>query len=352
MSKIAVVGGGLFGVTAAVVLARDDHQVDLFERHADLLMEASSINQYCLHQGYHYPRSLETALEVQEGELSFADEYGRAIICDHEVYYCISARDSLTSPRGYFDFCHKAKLEYKEAWPEVIKREAVQLSVKVPESRIDPHILRSLCWQKLQYRVNVHLCQEVDAGMLFGYDFIIIATYSRLNEFLSAFGGEQQIYQFEVCEKPVVRLPKAFEWKSIEIGDGPFMCVGPLGRTGLFVLGNVAHCIHHTNTGVLPEVPKHIVPLLNRGIIRNHPIGITKFPFFIESAREFFNGIEKAEHIGSMYTVRTVLPNVEDTDARPTIVKQITDHVITIYSGKIPTCGEVARKVAYIIRES
>lgn len=351
MSRIAVVGGGLFGVTAAVVLARDGHQVDLYERHSDLLMEASFINQYCLHRGYHYPRSLETAAEVKRGLPSFHSEYGRAVIRNHLVYYVISTRDSLTSADNYLDFCHQAGLGYIEAWPEVIKREAVQLSVIVPEHRIEPYMLRSLCWQKIhRFYVKVHLCTKANPHMLAEYDFVIIATYSRLNELVSAFWNQLQKYQFEVVEKPVVRLPKAYEWKSIEVGDGPFMCVGPVGRTGLFVMGNVVHAIHHTNTDFEPEVPDKIAPLLNQGIIRNPPV--TKFPLFVQSAREFFKGIEEAEHIGSMYTIRTVLPNVEDTDARPTIVKRITDRVITVYSGKIPTCVEAARQVSSMIKES
>ena len=41
---------------------------------------------------------------------------------------------------------------------------------------------------------------------------------------------------------------------------------------------------------------------------------------FIESAKKFFPEIEESEHIGSMYTVRTVLPYKDETDERPTIV--------------------------------
>ncbi|RZD44075.1 MAG: hypothetical protein CXT78_07170 [Thaumarchaeota archaeon] len=48
--KIAVVGGGIFGVTTAIRLA-NNHDVDLYEKNSDILESASGINQYRLHRG-------------------------------------------------------------------------------------------------------------------------------------------------------------------------------------------------------------------------------------------------------------------------------------------------------------
>ena len=44
-AKIAIVGGGIFGVTAAIKLAQKNLSVDLFERNGDILQEASGIKQ-------------------------------------------------------------------------------------------------------------------------------------------------------------------------------------------------------------------------------------------------------------------------------------------------------------------
>ena len=57
--KIAVVGAGIFGVTAAYTLAKN-HSVDLFEKNNDIMMESSDVNQCRIHRGYHYPRSPDT----------------------------------------------------------------------------------------------------------------------------------------------------------------------------------------------------------------------------------------------------------------------------------------------------
>ena len=55
--------------------------------------------------------------------------------------------------------------------------------------------------------------------------------------------------------------------------------------------------------------------------------------------------MDKAEHIGSMFTFRTVLPNKEKDDARPTLVDKIDDKIFNVFSGKIGTCVEAANEV-------
>ena len=61
--KIAVIGGGIFGITTAFTLGKE-YDVELFEKNNDLLKAASGSNQFRVHRGYHYPRSMETVLEI------------------------------------------------------------------------------------------------------------------------------------------------------------------------------------------------------------------------------------------------------------------------------------------------
>jgi len=112
-------------------------------------------------------------------------------------------------------------------------------------------------------------------------------------------------------------------------------------------MGNVVHAIHSTNVGKFPYTPKEYVSLLNKGIVENP--SITNIDKFIYSAKTFFKDIEKLEHIGSMFTFRTVLPNRDKDDARPTIVDQINSKQFVVFSGKIPTCVEAYKKISNII---
>ena len=171
------------------------------------------------------------------------------------------------------------------------------------------------------------------------YDYVVIATYAKINELLD----ESIQYQYEVVEKPVVKLPEQYKNKSVVVMDGPFMCLDPY-KDGYHVLGHVEHAIHSTNVGDYPMVlNKHIVEYLNNGVVHNPHV--TKINKFIEAGMEFFEDFDKLEHIGSMFTIRTVLAHREHDDARPTIVTQEAHNVYTIFSGKIGTCVQAANEL-------
>lgn len=346
---VAVVGGGAFGATAAIELARNGHRVDLFERLDDLLLAASGINQYRLHRGYHYPRSLATAVECRASELMFRHAFPSAVVGDAEHFYAVAARDSRTSPDEYLRFCDRARLEYQPTTLDLLQPGSVDLVVRVEETMFDPAAMRRLLWEQLRAAgVRVHLGTEATAELIAPYDLAVVAGYSDVNV-LGGGGATAPSYQFEVCEKPVVRLPARYAGHSVVVMDGPFMCVDPLAGTDLFVLGNVVHAIHHASIGQRPEVPDELRPLLNRGIVPAP--SLTKIGEFIESGHEFFRDFKQAEHVGSMFTIRAVLPGVDHTDARPTLVTRVSDRMISVFSGKIDTCVRAAQRIGEIADE-
>lgn len=344
--RIAVVGGGIFGVTAAYKLGEAGHTVTLFEKEGDILQAASGINQMRLHRGYHYPRSSETVMSCLRAEQSFRATYAPAVIDDAVHYYGIAAQGSLVDAQQFRAFCDAHGLEYVEEYPTFMRRESVELSVRVHEACFDPVMLRELCLERLKvHGVELRLGVEATTAQLEAYDKVVIATYASINGLLPEGVGRQ--YQFEVCEKPVVRLPQSLRSASVVIMDGPFMCLDRYGRSDLALMGNVVHAIHHTNTGYIAEVPEEIRPLLNRGIIANP--AMTRYAVFVESAAQFIPQIVEAEHVGSMFTVRTVLPHLDATDARPTMVEALNDRTIVIFSGKIGNCVDAADQVVRLI---
>lgn len=346
--RIAVVGGGIFGVTIAWLLAKNGYFVDLYEKNKDILLAASGINQYRIHKGYHYPRSKETALSSIVGEKSFKLEYSECLMdgnIDH--YYCIANKYSFVTADHCLKFWDECNLKYKKVDLDIVNKEKIVLSVKVEENIFDPYKLRELCWDNLKkYNVNMFLNKSAKEEDMKNYDLTVIATYSQINSLLTQFPDSQKDYQFELCEKPVLKLNENFNNKSFVVIDGPFMCIAPLGRTGLFVMGHVVHAIHKRNVGKLPLIPNHFKELMDKGIVKNPPI--TNIKKFIESGSEFFPEIKDAEHVGSMFTIRTVPPYRGYDDARPTIVEKINDKVIVIFSGKIGTCVDAAEQVLKI----
>ena len=341
--KVAVVGAGIFGITAALKL-QDDYDVFLFEKNEDIIQNASAINQYRLHRGYHYPRSIETAMSSKQGEKSFLKEYD-CQIKDTEQYYAIAYR-SKVSTEQYETFLEKVELEYEKLKSDLVTGNVLGL-YKVNETLFDPHKLHKICRVKLdKSTVKLRFSEEFDKKQVDNFDYVINATYSNLNAIVE----NKKHYQFELCEKPIIKLPKKFHKKGIIVMDGPFTCIDPYSDTDYHVIGNVVHAIHHTNIGEFPEIPEAYKKLLNKGLVKNPKI--TKWDKFLETANTFFNEIDGIEHIGSMFTIRCVLPNRDFDDARPTLIEKQNDKVFSLFSGKITTAVDCSEELISVLNSN
>ena len=340
--KALVVGGGIFGTTSAVALANNGYQVELHEELEDVMMAASDINQYRLHKGYHYPRSKETAQECLKGLYTFKRKYERSVVNgDIEHYYAISSRDSKVTPSQYLEFLNEMDLPYKKVEPV----KSTDITIKVEEELFDNYKLYEAVRDKLwSSGVEVLKNKTTTKDDFKGFDVVVIATYAKLNQLLD----NKKEYQFEVCEKPVVRLPRKYRGKSIVIMDGPFMCLDPYGQRN-HVLGNVVHAIHETNVGEEPIVSDELKQYLNKGVIEKPKH--TNIDKFIETGKIFFEDFHKLKHIGSMYTIRTVLKNRDHDDARPTLVNHEGGNVYSLFSGKIDTCVDSANELIRMLNE-
>lgn len=339
--KVAVIGAGVFGITIACKLA-EKFDVHLYERFKDILQEASSINQFRLHRGYHYPRSVKTARSAVNSSIPFGDIYSGAVISHTKTYYAIAKEKSKTTPKDYLNFLKKMQLDFGIVDLKLINRQKVALTLLAEENLIDFKKLKSIAKRRLEKaKVKLHLNKSANREIKENYDYVVICTYSNINEILLP--KDQEDYQYEVCEKLVLELPDKYKNKSIVVLDGPFMCIDPYGRSKYHLMGNVVHAIHATNVGKFPKVPNSLKPYLNKGLIKGPTI--TNFDKFIKSASEFIPGINSAKHVGSMFTVRTVLPNKDKTDERPTIVKRIDKKTFTVFSGKISSCVIAAQDV-------
>jgi len=344
--KALVVGGGIFGTTAAVGLKNNGYNVRLTEKLDDVMKGASDINQYRLHKGFHYPRSNETAESCLEGTKTFERKYGKSIMNGSiQHLYCIASEDSLVTPSEYLKFLDYHKLEYTKVNP----LPNTDLTVEVNEKLFNNNTLRELVKDKLYGNgIDLELNSEVDIKDFKNYDLVVLATYANINQYLS----KKQDYQFELCEKPVVKLSDKYSNKSIVVMDGPFMCLDPYGDTGYHVLGNVVHAIHETNIGPKPIVKsKTLRKYLNDGVIKNPKV--TNIEKFIETGMKFFEDFDKLEHIGSMYTFRTVLRDREHDDARPTLVRKekAPYNMYSLFSGKITTCVDATNELIKLVNQ-
>src|SRR2546421_2373043 len=86
-----IIGGGSYGCFAALRLAElyGGHTVLIIEQDPDILLRASYNNQARVHSGYHYPRSLLTALRSRINAPRFIAEFKNAIYATTEQYYAV-----------------------------------------------------------------------------------------------------------------------------------------------------------------------------------------------------------------------------------------------------------------------
>jgi hypothetical protein len=333
----------MFGVTSAVELARNEHDVTLYEKSAEILTGASGSNHWRLHRGYHYPQSDATARETQETEPLFRARYEEAVIETERHYYAI-ADESWVSPAEYVDFLDAHGLEYTECNLDLVDDERIEQTLAVEENHVCPDRLRSLCWDELEESgVNVELETHVsELGQLGEYDHVVVATYAHSNSILPEGHTLRRRYKFEVCEVPIVALPERYLGNNIIVVYGPFMSTDHWGSTDHFAMGDYHHMRHHSSTGYEPDVPERYASLVNEGLIEDPDI--SNFPAFREHGQQYIPGVADAAHVGSLFTIRTILPDVEDTDARPTLVRRNGD-VTTVFGGKLATSVQTAKHV-------
>lgn len=333
--KVAVVGGGIFGCTIAVDLARAGAQVDLFEARSDLLIGATSRCQGRLHRGYHYPRSDSTAIAARDAFLGFMDRYPAAIRrLNH--FYAI-APGSKTTPTDFLAFCNRVHLPY-EVIDNPWQLHTAELCVKVPEAIIDFEILRRLVRGDLtKAGVTIHFNQQMKT--VHGYDEVVHATYGQ---------PWPEPLQYEVCEIAIMELGR-YNHDSFVVLDGEYVSLDPFGK--LYALYDVKNTVHHTNVGWIPEIPPGYEGLLSRvGLLKT---SVSRFDAMVQSASRFLWGLEPgSQHTsiyhGSMFSVRAVLPGVENTDRRPTLIHRQGNET-RILSGKICTAVTAAAQVTEML---
>lgn len=335
--RVAVIGGGVFGCTIAIDLARAGIGVDLYEARGDILDGATARNQARLHSGYHYPRSDSTAAATRDAAPQFAARYPEAI--RRAVQHYVIADDSRVSGDDYLAFLNRLQLPY-----EIVEDPRVhhaQLTVRVPEAYVDVAYLRRLIRRDLAAAGVVvrYDNKQVDPDK-FVHDVVVVATY-----------GQPWIrpLRYEVCEVALVECGR-YDNAGFVVLDGDYVSLDPQGRT--HVLYDVVHTVHHANVGHEPEIPAAYRPLLQLpAVAKQTPL--SNYELMLKSAGRHLGMLDPggrgvAIYHGSLFSIRAVLPDVDATDERPTLVERHGD-VLWVLSGKICTAVTASQTVVEML---
>jgi glycine/D-amino acid oxidase-like deaminating enzyme len=358
--RVAVIGGGIFGVTAALQLS-ESCRVTLFERGGSLFQGATFANHNRHHFGFHYPRSPETAQQCLKSRADFSSLYAGAEIYDFPNYYCIGAQNSRVTPDQYLAFCRSVGLEFAEEHPPegVLDDCKVALALRVREGICDFYALRDAALARLAATpsVEVLLRHRVLAGRMTGrgakqlefsglngvghrdFDFVVSAVYAHTNTFCDWFGFARRNFQFNLQELNIIELPPGLRL-GITVMDGVYPSFLPFGRTPYHILAHVEA------SQLVRESSFEATPLLSRiSAIESNWSGV------LETCSQFLPVLKRARYVKSLFVDRVVDAGSAASDAR---ITELTDHgsgCYSIFAAKVITCVSTAKKLAHMIGE-
>ncbi len=331
--KALVIGGGIFGVCAAIELSKSGIDTTIIERNKKLMQEATSVNQNRFHLGYHYPRSAATAKQCLEGVDSFKEYFAETIVELKENYYAIGGNGSKTSFEKYLNFCKRLGLPYKEIYPSenLLKRSEVAGCIYVNEKIIDLQRLKIIAEGLIKkYKVNVLLGREFKNYKKNEFDIVINATYSNINKVNKILKLPLRQFRYDTCNVPVIKLPKEMLGIGLTIMDGKFYSILPYGTTPY-------HLFWGVNDSAIRYVSTNL-PKSSSSQIANY-----KNDCYIPLLRE-------AKLIDVLRVTKILRSDVELSDERVTDLIDYGDGKFTILSAKLNTCVLTARKIVNIIK--
>ncbi|MFZ2621005.1 MAG: FAD-dependent oxidoreductase [Minisyncoccia bacterium] len=355
--KVAVIGSGIFGINCALELAKFT-DVTVFEKNQDIMLEASYINQYRHHWGYHYPRSDKTVEDIREAIEAFEDLYSEAIVYEFPTYYSVAKSKSKTTPEDYLKFCRKHNLPFTIEYPneKFLNRNKISLSLKTFEPIYNYDRLKKLVEARIQksHNLKIKFNSEVVSGKINPdgkkvltfidskgnknskeFDYVINATYARHNKFSHWFDFPIKPVRIDLVETLIVKLP--LPKISIAIMDGPFTNLVPTSKDGLFTL------VHIKESMLERYVPKNGIP---HGRKRTK----TMIKETLNKSKEWIPILEKAEIVDVRYVHRAVNAYREHDDARPSDTTYYGFGCWSILGGKIVNSVKIAKEIELEIK--
>ncbi|TAH09090.1 MAG: FAD-binding oxidoreductase [Sphingobacteriia bacterium] len=348
--RVLVIGGGMFGSCAAIVLSEAGYKVDLVEREKELMTQASYVNHNRIHLGYHYLRSIETAEQSMEGLLSFMYHFGNSVVSQFPNYYAIAKDGSKTTTEQFTQFCDKVAIEYDEGYPDKSYLNPLLLDscFKVPEPVFDFSSIKSTI-QKRLVACNIlfnTLCtglNKLHSGLfeakfnhetsIHHYDIVINATYAGYNSINHLLGLPLKKLLYEYVSIPQFKLN--IDPIGLTIMDGPFCSIMPNGKNkNEFLLYSVDHSIIDKNLSL--NCPNFTF--------------INKEDIIYKESTHYLPFLTKVKRNGMNSTIRTVYENSDDARLTELFTYDDVPNYFSILSGKVTTCWQVALDIKHIVQ--
>ncbi len=357
-----IIGAGLYGLYSALHCGRQGQSVCVLEMEKEPFKRATYINQARVHQGYHYPRSLSTALKSAGYFTRFCNDYGFCINGEFKKIYATSKELSWTNGEQFVNFCRAAGIPCEELNPnQYFKADMCDGAFLTREYTYDAKILRDYLLGEIEKYSNIAVCYgadiraiasdsacyniELGSGSSLRTEFLLNATYASTNQIIDMAGGEKFRIKYELCEIILCDAGDALKDIGFTVMDGPFFSLMPFGKTGLHSLTSVTFTPHSTCYDGLPTFP---CQQRSQGFCSPERLGnCNDCPAKPQTAMAYMSGLAhkylKDEYgftyKGSLFSMKPILMSSEIDDSRPTVIKVSTNGptFVSVLSGKINT---------------
>jgi len=370
-----IIGAGLYGLYSAFKLAKKNRNVLVLEHDPAPFMRATYINQARVHMGYHYPRSLSTAVKSAGYFRRFVDDYGFCIHQSFDQVYATASDYSWTNREQFIAFCKAAGIKCIEEAPDkFFKTGMCDGAYLTEEYTYDAFILRDYFIDEISKYNNVEILYNARIEHIYKTDssyvvsmqdgsenetpFVINATYAGVNQILSCTDGQKDNLfkiKYELCEIILCNVGEELKNLGITVMDGPFYSIMPFGKTGKHSLTAVAFTPHMTSKSDLPEFScqKGIEDYCSKNCLGNCNECVNRpnsaWPYMSHLANKYLLPKYSYTYDSSLFSQKPILMESEVDDSRPTVIRLIENDVnvdnpslrgpkfLSVLSGKINT---------------
>ncbi|MEY8390567.1 FAD-binding oxidoreductase [Lachnospiraceae bacterium] len=357
-----IIGAGLYGLYAALYCGRKGEHVLVLECDPAPFTRATYINQARVHQGYHYPRSISTAMKSAGYFERFNKDYGFCINQEFNKVYATSSQYSWSDGAQFMSFCKAADIPCEELHAErFFKKGMCDGAFLTREYTYDAMILKDYFLDKLSECRNVEIqygavisgieerqdCYVVRMGDGKEYQtgFLLNAAYASTNQILHMAGYEKFGIKYELCEIILCDVNEKLKEYGFTVMDGPFFSIMPFGKTGLHSLTSVTFTPH---TVSYEELPSFSCQEASGGYCSSQRLGNcnacpakpkTAFPYMASLAEKYLRDEYEFSYQSSLFSMKPILMSSEIDDSRPTVIRVYHKNptFVGVLSGKINT---------------
>jgi len=153
-----IIGAGLYGIYSALFCGKRGESVLVLEMDPTPFRRATYINQARVHQGYHYPRSISTAIKSAGYFERFNKDYDFCVNKEFHKIYATSAEYSWSNGEQFKKFCESANIPCEEVNPSKFFKDCMCDGAFVTkEYTYDAMILKDYLLEELTNYKNVEI---------------------------------------------------------------------------------------------------------------------------------------------------------------------------------------------------